>query len=237
MTQGMGAGKPGEGKDATRRIRVWDRPTRIFHWLLVILFVVCFISGRQERFDIHIVAGQALLVLVVARVLWGLVGSETSRLRRLVHSPAEIVAYLRVVFRRKPDRHAGHNPLGGLSVLAMLAALLAQAGLGLFAADVDGLHEGPLSFLVTYDLAREAAELHGLVVDILLVLVGLHLAAIVFHLLYKRENLTGPMVTGRANVAEKFEAPRLAPDSRALLVLAVAVVAVVGGIELTSRLL
>ena len=233
----MESGKPAKGKDATRRIRVWDRPTRIFHWLLVILFVVCFMSGRQGRFDIHIVAGQALLVLVVARVLWGIVGSDTSRLRRLVRSPAEIAAYVRTVFRRAPDRHAGHNPLGGLSVLAMLAALLLQAGLGLFAADVDGLHEGPLSFLVSYDLAREAAELHGLVVDILLVLVALHLAAIAFHLLYKRENLAGPMLTGRAEVSERFAAPRLASDRRALFVLALAVLVVIGGIELASRLL
>ena len=231
----MESGEPGEGK--TRRIRVWDRPTRIFHWLLVILFVVCFISGRQERFDIHIVAGQALLVLVVARILWGIVGSETSRLHRLVRSPAEIAAYVRVIFRRAPDRHAGHNPLGGLSVVAMLAALLLQTGLGLFAADVDGLHEGPLSFLVSYDLARQASDLHGLVVDILLALVVLHLAAIAFHLLYKRENLTGPMLTGRAEVSERFEAPRLASDSRALLVLVLAVIAIIGGIELVSRLL
>ena len=177
---------PDTQSETAKRIPIWDRPTRVFHWVLAILFVVCFVSGRNGQFDIHIPAGQALLVLVVARILWGLVGSETSQLAGLVRSPATILAYIRTVPRREPDRYGGHNPLGGLSVVAMLALLLLQTGLGLFAADVDGLHEGPLSFLVSYDLAREASELHAIVVDILLGLVGLHLAAILFHLIYKR---------------------------------------------------
>ena len=86
-------------------------------------------------------------------------------------------AYVRTLATRAPGDHLGHNPLGGLSVVAMLLALLLQVGLGIFAVDTDGLYEGPLSFLVSYDAAREAAELHGRVVDVLLVLVGLHLAA------------------------------------------------------------
>ena len=218
--------------EAARRAPIWDRPTRVFHWVLAILFVVCFVSGSRGQFDIHIPAGQALLVLVVARVFWGVVGSETSRLAKLVRSPATIFSYIRTVPRRVPDLYGGHNPLGGLSVLAMLALLLLQTGLGLFAADVDGLHEGPLSFLVSYDLAREASELHALVVDILLVLVGLHLAAILFHLIYKRENLTGAMVTGRGPVPAAFKEPRIAGDGRAIVVLAVAAAIVLGGIEL-----
>ena len=221
--------------EAARRIPIWDRPTRVFHWVLAILFVVCFVSGRNGEFDIHIPAGQALLVLVVARIVWGLVGSETSRLATLVRSPATILAYVRTVPRRVPDRYGGHNPLGGLSVVAMLALLLLQTGLGLFAADVDGLHEGPLSFLVSYDLAREASELHAIVVDILLGLVGLHLAAILFHLVYKRENLTGAMVTGRGPVPAGFREPRIAGDGRAVLVLAIAAAIVIGGIELAQR--
>ena len=218
--------------ESTRRIPIWDRPTRIFHWVLAILFVVCFVSGSRGAFEIHIPAGQALLVLVVARILWGFVGSETSRLARLVRSPATILAYVRTVPRREPDRYGGHNPLGGLSVIAMLALLLLQTGLGLFAADVDGLYEGPLSLLVSYDLAREASELHALVVDVLLVFVGLHLAAILFHLIYKRENLTGAMVTGRGPVPAAFEEPRIAGDGRAVVVLAVAAAVVLGGIEI-----
>lgn len=226
----------GEGRTEERgEARVWDRSTRIFHWVLVVLVVVCYLSGRNGRFDIHIPAGQALLVLVVARVIWGFAGSTSTRFRSFVRPAREIAAYLPTLFRREPDGRAGHNPLGGLSVVAMLFLLIAQASLGIFSVDVDGLNEGPLSFLVSYDAARNAAELHAIVVDLLLVLVGLHLAAVLFHLVYKRENLTATMLTGRARLAEGETPPRLVSDRRALLILVLAAVAVLGGIEIAAR--
>ncbi len=222
----------------SREVRIWDLPTRIFHWVLVALVVVCYLSGDNGRFDIHIPAGQALLVLVFARVLWGFVGSEPSRFRAFVRPVREITAYVRTLGKRAPGHHPGHNPLGGLSVVAMLAVLLLQAGLGIFAVDVDGYNEGPLSFLVSYDAAREAAELHGDVVDVLLILVGLHLAAILFYRLWKREKLVKPMATGRATLpADGRPAPRLVSAWRALLVLAIAAAVILGGIELAWRFL
>ena len=222
----------------SQKVRIWDRPTRIFHWVLVVLVVVCYLSGRNGRFDIHIPAGQALLVLVAARILWGFVGSEPSRFRSFVRPVREIAAYVRTLGKRAPGYHAGHNPLGGLSVVAMLLVLLAQTGLGVFAVEVDGLYEGPLSFLVSYEAAREAAELHAVVVDGLLILVGLHLAALIFHRVYKRERLVKPMVTGWAShpLGER-PAPRLVSDWRALLVLAVAAALVLGSFELAWRFL
>ena len=231
--------KEDEGRaGGPREVRIWDLPTRIFHWVLVVLVVVCYLSGDNGRFDIHIPAGQALLVLVFARVLWGFVGSEPSRFRAFVRPVGEIAAYARTLGKRTPGHHPGHNPLGGLSVVAMLAVLLLQAGLGIFAVDVDGLYEGPLSFLVSYDAAREAAELHEDVVDVLLVLVGLHLAAILFYRLFKRERLVKPMVTGRATLpADGRPAPRLVSAWRAVLVLAIAAAVVLGGIELAWRFL
>ena len=218
-------------------MRIWDRPTRIFHWVLVVLFVVCFMSGRNGRFDVHVPAGQALLVLVAARVLWGFVGSASSRFRTFLRPVREIAAYLPTLVKRAPGGHPGHNPLGGLSVAAMLLALLVQAGLGVFAVDVDGLHEGPLSFLVSYEAARRAAELHGRVVDALLVLVGLHLAAVAFYWLYKRENLVKPMLTGRASLPPGTSEPRFESDRRALLVLALAAAVILGGFALAQRFL
>ena len=225
-----------EGRTEERReARVWDRSTRIFHWVLVVLVVVCYLSGRNGRFDIHIPAGQALLVLVIARIVWGFAGSASSRFGSFVRPVREIAAYLPTLLRREPDGRAGHNPLGGLSVVAMLLLLVAQASLGIFSVDVDGFNEGPLSFLVSYDAARNAAELHAIVVDLLLIFVGFHLAAVLFHLLYKRENLTGTMLTGRARLAEGKTPPRLVSDRRALLVLVLAAVAVLGGIEIAAR--
>ena len=223
-----------EGRDGPREAPVWDRPTRVFHWVLVVLVVVCYLSGRNGRFDIHIPAGQALLVLVAARILWGFAGSASSRFRAFIRPVREIAAYLPTLVRREPDGRAGHNPLGGLSVVAMLLVLVVQASLGLFAVDVDGLNDGPLSFLVSYDAAREAAELHAMVVDGLLILVGLHIAAVLFHLLYKRENLTKAMLTGRGRLAAGQTPPRLVSDRRALLVLVLAA-AVLGGIEVAAR--
>ena len=231
--------KEDEGRaGGPREVRIWDLPTRIFHWVLVALVVVCYLSGDNGRFDIHLPAGQALLVLVFARVLWGFVGSEPSRFRAFVRPVGEIAAYARTLGKRAPGHHPGHNPLGGLSVVAMLAVLLLQAGLGIFAVDVDGLYEGPLSFLVSYDAAREAAELHGDVVDVLLVLVGLHLAAILFYRVFKRERLVKAMVTGRATLpADGRPPPRLVSAWRALLVLAIAAAVVLGGFELAWRFL
>ena len=228
-----------EGRaEGLRKVRIWDLPTRIFHWVLAVLVVVCYLSGDNGRFDIHIPAGQALLVLVLARVLWGFAGSEPSRFRAFVRPLREIAAYVRTLGKRAPGHHPGHNPLGGLSVVAMLAVLLLQAGLGIFAVDVDGYNEGPLSFLVSYDAAREAADLHGDVVDILLILVGLHLAAILFYRVFKRERLVKPMVTGWASLpAGDRPAPRLVSAWRALLVLAIAAAVILGGFELARRFL
>ena len=220
-----------------RRVRIWDLPTRVFHWVLVVLFVVCFMSGRSGRFDVHVPAGQALLVLVAARVLWGFVGSGASRFRAFVRPVREIAAYLPTLAKRAPGGRPGHNPLGGLSVVAMLLALLVQTGLGVFAVDVDGLHEGPLSFLVSFDAARQAAKLHGAVVNVLLALVGLHLAAIAYYGLYQRENLVKPMVTGWGWLAPGQDGPRLVSAWRALVVLVLAAALVLGGLAAAQRFL
>ncbi len=217
-----------------RPVRIWDRPTRVFHWVLVVLFIVCYVSGDRGRFDIHIMAGQALLILVVARIIWGFVGSDTARFHQFLRSPGVIMAHVRSLGERRPGHDAGHNPLGGLSVVLMLFVLLVHTGSGLFAVDVDGWNEGPLSHLVSYEAARNASGVHAVTIDILLVLVALHVAAVGFHWLYKRDNLVLPMVTGRKHLPPEHDQPRIAPDLRALATLAVAASVVLGVLSLAG---
>lgn len=224
----------GANPEPGRPVRVWDRPTRVFHWVLVVLFIVCYVSGDRGRFDIHIVAGQALLILVVARIIWGFVGSDTARFRHFLRPLGETMAHVRSLGERRPGHDAGHNPLGGLSVVAMLFVLVIHTASGLFAVDVDGWNEGPLSHVVSYEAARSASGVHAVTVDILLVLVALHVAAVGFHWLYKRDNLILPMVTGRKHLPAERDAPRLAPDLLALAALAVAASVVLGVLSLAG---
>ena len=176
------------------RIRVWDLPTRAFHWSIVLLIPFQWWTAENDRMELHMVGGQIMLGLILFRLLWGLVGSETARFGHFLKGPGAILAYL----RGQNVRRIGHNPLGGWSAAAMLLLLAAQLGLGLFALDEEAIYGGPLSGMIRYDLAIEIAELHDTLFEILLGFIALHLAAITFYLVVRRDNLVGPMVTGHA---------------------------------------
>ncbi|MGD0191743.1 MAG: cytochrome b/b6 domain-containing protein [Rhizomicrobium sp.] len=191
---------------ASRRIAVWDAPTRLFHWALVVLIAFLWWTAETDRMDWHKLAGFAAAGLIVFRIYWGLFGSETSRFRSFMHGPRGVWNYLRARLVPGP----GHNPLGGWSVAALLCVLVTETGLGLFAIDEDGLESGPLASTVSFDVAREAAHWHGVLFNGLLALVGLHIAAILVYLLF-RQNLIGPMITGWKTVASGTAAPSLAP--------------------------
>jgi cytochrome b len=174
-----------------QRIRIWDAPTRLVHWSLVALVAFSWWTAENGRMDWHRYSGYAVLGVLVFRLYWGIVGSSTARFAQFVKGPQTIVQYLRA-----KTVVAGHNPLGALSVIALLLLLMAQVGLGLFAVDVDGLESGPLSHLVSFEDGREYAKSHELVFNILMAFVVLHIAAILFYLFVKRDNLIAPMVTG-----------------------------------------
>lgn len=189
-------------------VRVWDLPVRLAHWLLVLLCAFSWWSAEEGRLDWHRLSGYAVLGLVVFRIVWGLVGSETARFASFLRGPKAIAAYL----SSKSDaiRQVGHNPVGGWAVVALLGALLVQAVLGLFAVDVDGIESGPLAVFVSFDAGRAAASAHHLVFNLLLGLIGLHLLAIAFYALAKRQNLIGPMLSGKRRVAEGQAQPAMA---------------------------
>lgn len=191
------------------KVRVWDLPVRLFHWALVLLVAALSATHEFHMMEVHILLGQGMLGLILFRLIWGLIGSSTARFSSFLRGPRRVLAYLRA-----PGGAFGHNPIGGWSVVAMLAVLAIQVGLGLFASDEDGEHYGPLSHLVSYDTATSLAERHETFFNVLLALIGLHLAAIVYYRLAKREDLVTPMITGRRDASLAGETMTLAPAWR-----------------------
>ena len=177
---------------------VWDLPTRVSHWTLVACVAGAWATAELGRMDLHASFGCAVLGLVVFRVYWGCLGSSTARFVSFVRGPRAIVAYLPRMLSRAPSRTAGHNPIAGHGAVVLLSVTLAHVCLGLVAVDVDGLDSGPLSHWVDFDTGRSAARGHARTFDLLSVIVAVHVASVLFYLIYKRENLIRPMVTGRA---------------------------------------
>ncbi|MDA0340905.1 MAG: cytochrome b/b6 domain-containing protein [Proteobacteria bacterium] len=185
--------------DAKVKIEVWDLPTRVFHWALVICLAAQWFTGEFEFQDLHEIGGVTVLILVLFRLIWGFVGGEFARFSAFVRGPSKIKAYLASRLRWRMPKEIGHNPIGGWSVMAMLAALLVQATLGLFGTD-EILYDAPLSHLVTNQTARFLTGLHEDGFDVILALVGLHLSAIAFYFVVFRKNLVTPMLRGTTMV-------------------------------------
>ena len=201
------------------RVALWDLPTRLVHWALVLLILFSWWSAEEHHMEWHRTSGYAILGLLVFRLVWGLVGSSSARFADFVRGPATVLAYA----RGRARAGLGHNPLGGWSVVALLALLVVQVGLGLFAVDTDGLESGPLSHWVSFEAGREAAELHESNFRLLQVLIGLHIAAVLFYLFVRRDNLIAAMFSGAKTVdAAPEKAPRMVPLGRALPVALIA---------------
>src|SRR5262249_14028242 len=218
----MGAGET--------QVKVWDAPVRLFHWLLVLLFAFMFFSGKSgsEWLEWHVRCGYAILALLLFRILWGLFGSTHARFSSFLAGPKACVECLRHLAKRRPSPYAGHNPLGGWMVLLLLLGLLFPAGTGLFAND-DVLFEGPLASLVSSGMSDRLAGWHAWNFNLLLILTGLHVVAVLYHAGFMKENLIGAMFTGvkrmpagaSGGVVARFASPWLA-----LVLLCVAALAV-----------
>ena len=179
-------------------VRVWDLPTRIFHWSLAALVVVSVTTAQigGNAMAWHFRSGYAVFTLLVFRIFWGLVGGRWSRFASFVHTPASTFRYLRGEHRPEENLDVGHNPLGALSVFGLLAILSAQVATGLFADD-EISSAGPLVRFVTGASSSLATKWHKNFGQWLVIaLVLLHVAAILFYLLKKRHNLIRPMLTG-----------------------------------------
>ena len=187
-----------------RRIVLWDLPLRVFHWSLMAAVTAAIVTGELGGawMPWHGRAGLLIVGLLVFRVVWGVLGSATSRFTHFAPSPGRLLAYLRGRWRG-----VGHNPLGALSVFALLGLLFAQVATGLFGND-DIAFAGPLNHLVDDSAGARLTGWHRLLADGLFVLLALHLAAIAFHVLVKRHRLIRPMVTGRLDVDADRALPR-----------------------------
>jgi cytochrome b len=183
-------------------IATWDVPTRLTHWLFVGCVAFSWWTAEERLMNWHRYSGYTLLGLLLFRIYWGFAGSSTARFASFLSGPRAVLEYFKLS-REQRVRIIGHTPLGSWSVLALLLAMLVQVTLGLFATDLDGLESGPLSHLVSFDGGRAFAEAHELSFDVLIVLVGVHVAAILFYLLYDRNDLTRPMLSGRKQVVGK----------------------------------
>ena len=184
-------------------IQVWDLPLRIFHWLLALSVLAAIVTGEigGNLIDWHGRIGVLVLGLLIFRIIWGFVGSTHARFSNFFPTPRKIAAYLKGQWQGH-----GHNPLGALSVIALLGVLVAQVGAGLFAND-DIAFQGPLFTLVNKSLSDRLSSLHAYAFYVLAVLLVLHIVAIAFYARVKKHNLVVPMLTGKKVVPKEHAVP------------------------------
>jgi len=167
----------------SRRILVWDVPTRVFHWLLVLSFCGAYLTAESERYrDIHVVLGYTLLGLIGFRLLWGFFGTRYAQFRSFLFKPGEVAAYARSLLKGKPAHYIGHNPLGSVSIWLLLGLCILAGASGV---------------LLFEDIGGEALEeLHEFVSNAMLLIILIHIAGVAVSSVLHRENLARAMVTG-----------------------------------------
>ena len=184
--------------DAVQRVRVWDLPTRLFHGLLMLAIVGLVVTGQigGAAMTWHFYLGYLVLSLVLFRIVWGFVGGHWSRFAQFVPTPARVGRYAAELIGRRHRPTVGHNPMGALSVLAMLLLLLLQVFSG-FMSDDEIAASGPWTALVSNQWVEWATAYHTEIGKVLiLILVGLHIASVLFYKRVQREDLITPMISG-----------------------------------------
>lgn len=183
-THAAAAGAATAPADATARRLVWDAPVRVFHWLMVACFAIAWLTAESERWRlVHVTLGYTMAGLLAFRLVWGVIGTRHARFSAFVRGPAAAWSYLRSLAGPRPEHHVGHNPAGALAIVGLLVLTAVVTGSG---------------WLNYEELGGEWLEdLHEGAAEVMLVLVGVHLAGVVVGSLVHRENLVGAMITGR----------------------------------------
>ena len=210
------------------RALVWDLPVRVMHWTLALAVAGAWATQELEGdwFKYHLWCGYVVLCVAATRVVWGFVGTRHARFTAFVRGPGAVLGYARGLLQRRATDHAGHNPLGALMVVALLAMLLAQAITGLFAND-QIMYTGPLFGYVTGATSDRLTTIHKQLFDLLLVAIGLHVSAALVYLFVKRDNLILPMITGRKPAELVAPAERIATSRTWLAALVLGALAAV----------
>ena len=215
--------------DESTPVRVWDLPTRLFHWLLAVCVVASIVSARVggNAMVWHFRLGYVVFTLLAFRILWGLVGGHWSRFVNFIYAPGTVLRYLRGESHAHEHHEVGHNPLGAFSVFALLALLAAQVGTGLFADD-ELSNAGPLIKFVSGATSLALTKWHKSFGQWLIIaLVLLHVAAITFYVVKKKHDLVRPMIVGDKPLAAGVPA---AVDTVRTRALALVLVAACGGL-------
>ena len=207
-------------------VRVWDLPVRLFHWLIVVLVAAAYATWRLNWMVWHGWIGDLTLALVLFRLLWGFLGSDTARFSQFLTSPRIALQHLRYSFLREPDRQVGHNPAGGWMVLLLLALLLAEALTGIYVAN-DIADVGPLTGMVPAAAADAIDASHAIIWNVLLAAIALHVLAIAGYAAVKGQDLVRPLITGMKTLPEPVAAPRMASAARATVIFAVSAAAAI----------
>lgn len=201
-----------------QKILIWDIPTRLFHWLLVLALIAQWLTAEvlDDAIQLHMYIGYFTLGLIIFRISWGFIGPKYARFNDFVSSPRDLIHALKTI--RRAEHSTGHNPLGGLMVIAMLVIILLQAISGLFTSD-DILFNGPYANWASKEWQSFWQSLHHQLFDWILILVGLHIAAVIVHQLVLKHNIVLPMLTGK----KALTSDKQINSSRILLALALVI--------------
>ena len=216
-----------------RKVRVWDAPTRWFHWLLTLAVIALVVTAKigGSAMEWHFRLGYSVLALLLFRLVWGVLGGHWSRFSSFLYKPQDIVQYLRG--QPSQDHRVGHNPVGALSVFALLGVLLLQSLSGLISDD-EIAATGPFTHLVSGEWVSTATWYHADIGQyMLMALVALHVAAILFYWFKKKENLVQPMLTGDKllDFPARSSSDRARDRVKALIVLGVSAGSVIGALK------
>jgi cytochrome b len=204
--------------------KVWDLPVRVFHWALAVAFVGAYVTNRLgvNYFKYHVWFGYAVIVLVVFRLVWGIVGTHHARFGNFVRGPIATLRYTWQWLRGKEQHHAGHNPLGAWMVLLLLVTLFVQAFSGLFGDD-QIMNLGPLYGYVEAETSATLTSLHRQLFYWIVGAVVLHVLAVIAHIVIKKDNLVRAMITGHKPASKISEAEAIVTSRTWLAVLLVGV--------------